>query len=77
MSKIYDRLIASIKEKYFFDIISITGLMARSLRDNSPWLLFRKGPVTTAKSHEVMTNVKKIIKGGGGDNRNLWCNYPK
>ena len=76
MSKIYDRLIASIKEKYFFDIISITGLMARSLRDNSPWFLFRKRPVTTSKSHEVMTNVKKIIK-GGGNNRNLWCNYPK
>ena len=48
------------------DNINKIEKITRGQSDNHLWFSFRKGVVTASKSHDVLTKMKKLTKGGGG-----------
>ena len=54
-----DEFFPTIKENFSFGIIGERETATRGQCDNSSWFLFRKGIITTSKSLEVITKMKK------------------
>ena len=55
-------LLQTSKKKFLLGLLP----KLRWPREFSLWFSFRKGTITASKPHEVMTNKKKVVSGGGG-----------
>ena len=54
-----DEFFPNIKENFSFGVIGEKEMATRGQCGNSSWFLFGKGIITTSKSLEVMTKMKK------------------
>ena len=73
MSHSVEEFVANIKFNFsvkFFSIEQIQ-MITKGQSDNIAWFQFRKGTITTSKSHEMKTKTEKFDKGEGGY-VNIW-----
>ena len=76
LSRTCNEFFRNIRENFCFEVISEIEMAMRDHSENSLWFSFRKGFITTLKSHEIMSKMKKVLSGGGGV-VNLWSSIQK